>query len=101
MDGDDAIKALAEKVDAAVGAHAAGSVTITTVGANASASVTVNFPPGRFTAPPIVVVSVANTQSPNTASASAANPITADSFVCSAFRTTAGNAVVHWQATQV
>lgn len=49
MDGDDAIRALAEKL----GATAAGQATVVLNNAP-SGSVAVTFPAGRFTSPPVV-----------------------------------------------
>lgn len=51
MDGDDAIKALAEALDPrTVKAIATGSITVATTGTPATGSVTVTFPVGRFSA---------------------------------------------------
>jgi len=59
MDGDDAIKALAEKVDTAVGVAAAGSFTSSVPTAlNTPVSTAVTFPAGRFTVAPQVMCSL-------------------------------------------
>jgi hypothetical protein len=52
-DGDNAIQALAEAVDAKLGISASGSASISIASA-ASGSVTVTFPVGRFTVPPAI-----------------------------------------------
>lgn len=54
-DGDDSIRALAEKVDTALGAMAAGTASINHV-STGFASTTITFPVGRFTAPPTSVL---------------------------------------------
>jgi hypothetical protein len=55
MDGDDAIKALAEKVDALLGTTAAGVSTVTVSAATSGQSV-ITFPAGRFAAAPSAVL---------------------------------------------
>jgi hypothetical protein len=56
MDGDDAIKALAERIDAYLGRGVAhGQVTVAIPTINVGGNVTVTFPVGRFTANPHVV----------------------------------------------
>lgn len=54
MDGDDAIKALAEAIDARIGVVAAGSVSVPVSSGSATGTVAVTFPVGRFTAVPLV-----------------------------------------------
>lgn len=54
-DGDDAIHALAEKVDTALGVIAGGQANITHSGTG-TASTTVTFPVGRFVSPPTAVL---------------------------------------------
>lgn len=57
MDGDDAIKALAETVDTRLGVAATGiAATPATSSLNQAVSVLVTFPVGRFTAAPAVFV---------------------------------------------
>lgn len=55
MDGDDAIRALAEAVDSKLGVTAAGAGVIVGTGA-ATAQVVVTLPAGRFVAAPSAVV---------------------------------------------
>jgi len=58
-DGDDAIKALAEKVDTAIGVCAAGTATTGVPSAlNTPVSAAVTFPAGRFTVAPQVMVTI-------------------------------------------
>jgi hypothetical protein len=58
MDGDDAIKALAEKADANAGATASGRASASTTN-TPSGTVVVTFPAGRFVAAPTSVVACA------------------------------------------
>src|SRR4051812_25971815 len=53
MDGDDAIKNLAEAVDTRVGVLAAGLVSVPVSSGQASGTVAVTSPAGRFSAVPI------------------------------------------------
>lgn len=55
MDGDDAIRALAEKIDSAVGVMASGQATVVIPSGAFQAPVAVTFPAGRFATPPNVV----------------------------------------------
>jgi hypothetical protein len=67
MDGDDAIKALAQAVNDRLGAIAAGQLTVTPVSADTAINTPVNFPAGRFSVAPLVfVVSNATAQQPGT-----------------------------------
>lgn len=57
MDGDDAIRAIAEKLDAVLGyGLCGGTVVLPITAANTPASVTVTFPVGRFATSPFVLV---------------------------------------------
>lgn len=73
MDGDDAIKALAQKIDTALGLMASGTTSVV-LSNQSQSSTTVTFPAGRFTATPAVTAStasgtyLANTVSPTTTS---------------------------------
>lgn len=80
MDGDNAIQALAEKVDSAAGTMASGVFTVSAVGVVNTA---VTFPVGRFVAPPNITATV-------TAGASTSNPC----FVAVATGPTAGGATI-------
>jgi hypothetical protein len=103
-DGDNAIQALAEKVDTAAGLHAAGSVTVTTTGANPSeGAVAVTFPAGRFTAAPRVVLQQLN-QLPGAAadySTLYPNGLTAGGFTVNCRRHDAKPVSAVWVAIQI
>jgi hypothetical protein len=59
MDGDNAIQALAEAVDAHLRRGvASGSISMPITAVNTTAFATVTFPAGRFTATPIVATAV-------------------------------------------
>src|SRR5262245_8593149 len=60
MDGDDAIKALAEAVDSKIGVLAAGTATIPITTANSTATVTITFSPPLPSAPRAVLMSIGN-----------------------------------------
>lgn len=103
MDGDNAMGAIANKVDGLgiAFAHAAGTVSIvaTTV---ASASAAVTFPVGRFTQVPLVLVSIA-TNTANWFCASA--PATTAGFTAWILQrdgtTATGTVPVNWHALQM
>lgn len=59
MDGDNAIQALAQKIDTVLGLMASGTTTVTLSNA-AQAFATVTFPAGRFQSAPAVVASTAS-----------------------------------------
>jgi len=91
MDGDDAIRALAEKIDAnvAAGFYAATiNVTIPTA-ADTNGSAVLTFPAGRFTTPPLVLA-VATSTTPTVIQASAVSATTASVQVLCARRTVGG-----------
>lgn len=106
MDGDNAMGAIATKVDGLGLAYAmaVGSSNIVAPGGAASAAVSVTFPVGRFTQPPIVIANVAlgtinyvtNVGTPTTSG-----------FTATIFHNTAGTNVgantypIHWHAVQM
>jgi len=96
--GDDAIHALADKIEANLRATAAGVVTITTV-ANTYTTVAVTFPVGRFTVAPTVVVSWTTNAHNTTMLGCAATSITAAGCNVGALRTSASPTQVAWIAT--
>lgn len=100
MDGDDAIKALAEAIDEKLPyAVAAGRVTLTNVAANATKSTTVALPAGRFRGDPMVTVS-AVTGSPNArpVSAGGSSPTSIQIYATNVSSATAPSIVVNWNA---
>jgi hypothetical protein len=96
MDGDNAIQALAEKVESAAGTMASGVFTVSAVG-NVSTNIT--FPVGRFVTPPNITATA-------TAGASTANPClvavntgpTASGAAISANRASGAAYQVYWVA---
>jgi len=92
MDGDDAMRKLAQSVDNMVQAGVA-TVNVTTGGT--AASTTVTFPVA-YASPPVVVVTPQGAAS-TTQSASAGGP-SATSFSCNAVRATAGPVTCLWIA---
>lgn len=99
MDGDDAIKSLAEKVDAALGVQAAGQVSCPVAAASTTYTVTITFPAGRFTAAPIPVCTpLASTL--NTFEWGFSTPTTS-SVVLNYKRGGATNFTMFWAAIQV
>jgi hypothetical protein len=66
MDGDDAIKALAEAVNTKAGTLTAGILTVPVTVNGTNYQVAVTFPVGRFVNPPRVVCSTVGTSPANT-----------------------------------
>jgi len=97
-----AIKALAEAVDPRVGARAiaTGQATLTSITPNTLATLAVSFPAGRFTAAPLVFVSL-NAANVHGCTPAAATAITASGFTLNGARTTGNaNIPVSWLAIQ-
>lgn len=98
MDGDDAIKALAQKVDGSVGLLASGVVTVTLSNA-AQAFTAVTFPSGRFQSAPAVVATTAS----GTYLANAVSPTATGVNIYAAHRdgtAASGSVTVYWMARQ-
>lgn len=103
MDGDDAIRNLATAVDGSVGAHAAGTVSITTPSADTGATTAVTFPVGRFTTAPRVFMQQTSGLPQSNAQYSTFYPggITTAGFTASSRRYNAGATGGVWHATNV
>jgi hypothetical protein len=98
--GDDTMRQLAQALDTLGGVSAAGSVTVVIAAVNDPVNVAVTFPAGRFTTPPICVVT-AHTSLPQNAhvAVSTAAPITTTGFTVNGARSSGTqNIVTHWQA---
>lgn len=101
MDGDNAIRALAEKVDTDTGRPtAAGAVSVATAAVNVPVTTLVTFPAGRFTAAPAVSATPVTT-APQVFTVSIGGSVTTTSVPITANRNTAGGGVsVNWVAVQ-
>jgi hypothetical protein len=107
--GADAIKALAQKLDAMVpAAMAAGANTVTYGAAASSASVVVTFPAGRFTQPPLVAMAIYSVTALVVASIAEGTPITTTSMTVIAVHRDSGQTLgtatavrFWWQAVQM
>jgi hypothetical protein len=99
-DGDDAIKALAEKVDTQLGTIARGAVTFPGLSTSIQ-TMAVTFPAGRFTAAPNVVVSVQGSDPSGRQAGVNSTATTSGVTLCGkAVNSTAGSYSVHWIAVQ-
>lgn len=100
-----AIEALARSVDTNVGRLAAGLATIAMVAPYGTVTmVHVNFPAGRFTAPPVIVTNPAGANPANAQSSVLTGSITTAGFDVYGSRSAGGATtalVVNWQAVQV
>jgi hypothetical protein len=95
MDGDNAIQALAEKVDTQLGTMASGNVGIPGTGAQ---TVAVTFPAGRFASSPNVAMVTNSTASTSNPPSIGATSILATGFTVSANRASGGAYTVFWIA---
>lgn len=103
MDGDDAIKALAEKVDTQLGSTASGATNVTTTAADVAATTAVTFPVGRFAVPPVIVCQWAASMGNNASQYQINWPsaVTAAGFTMNVRRWGAATTTVNWHATVV
>lgn len=99
-DGDDAIKALAEKLDALLGyGIAAGSVVINMVTAGTPVSVAVTLPVGRFGVAPVLSLTNYTGGNPQSYSPPAGGGVSASGFNIIGNRpSNTGSYTVHWVA---
>jgi hypothetical protein len=100
MDGDDAIKNLADAVNVKLGVAASGFFTAAdAASAGAVQTTAVTYPVGRFTSPPGVVAQQATTNPTNIFVASYAS--TTAGFSCRSLRTASVSGVpIYWIAIQ-
>lgn len=104
MDGDDAIKALAQAADTKAGVMAAGSAVVTIANGASFGTLAVTFPAGRFSAVPVVVSDI-NT-STNTFMSTCNAPTATGVTLTAATKTgsnvgTATNLTVAWIARNI
>jgi hypothetical protein len=93
----ESVEAELDRIDAlTVSRSTAGSVNITTTGGNGIADVT--FPVGRFTVPPIVLVT--KQQGTNAGHVAYAENVTKDGFRLTLFGSGSGTTKVGWLAVQ-
>lgn len=101
MDGDDAIKNLAQFADTNVGIHASGIATLPAPSAlNTPVSLAVTLPAGRFPQAPHIQLTLNQTTSPQTVSPLSSSSQTTTGFTIWHTRLTGGlvTQLVHWHA---
>ena len=99
MDGDDAIKNLAQAMDTKSGISAAGTVTIPFTAATTATSVTVTFPVGRFTVAPSPVVTAQITAPQNVTVSVAGGSVTTTGMTVWGYRYSGNSQIgVFWIA---
>ena len=99
--GPNAVQALAVAVDALPLPKAAGSVTVTCTTPSVAESVAVTFPVGAFSAPPIVLVSLATGLSGTITAFAWPGAVTASGFSMFLLRSSTTATAINWIAIRV